>query len=260
MSVYAAPARPAIGLFPVAPAVVAAPQDSVRHWATDAWMRRAQLQHPCRKRDAIGRSDLRTCSSVQMTDAVPFALGPPGPAVLRTGQTDLLCLGRPCPAATSRMGLQMSQELLIYINDLRAFSRKLCGNHAEADDLVQQTLLRAIENERHYTPGGYRRAWLRKIMRNAFLNNRRKQGRETTGSQSCVSSVPTSAPDQEWCMRRTELLRRLDDMPSHYRDAIVLVGVKGESYTTAAHMLRCDIRTIKSRVSRARTMLRQATA
>lgn len=260
MSVHAAPARPAVGLSPVAPAVVSAPQDATCRCATDAWLRGAQRQLPSGTRDARVRLGRRTCSSVQMTNAVPFALGPPKRAVLRTGRTDLLCLGRPCPATTSRMGLQMSQELLIYINDLRAFSRKLCGNHAEADDLVQQTLLRAIQNERHYTPGGYRRAWLRKIMRNAFLNNRRKQGRESTGSQSCVSSVPSSAPDQEWCMRRTELLRRLDDMPSHYRDAIVLVGVKGESYTDAAHMLRCDIGTIKSRVSRARTMLRQATA
>ena len=101
------------------------------------------------------------------------------------------------------------------------------------------------------------RAWLFTIMRNRFLTNCKKSARERTGTMDCVSTTPQSAPGQEWHLQALELKARLNEMPCHYREAIVLVGALGESYIDAARILRCDIGTIKSRVSRARTMLRK---
>jgi len=100
------------------------------------------------------------------------------------------------------------------------------------------------------------RAWLLTIMRNAFLNNIRKRNLETAGQDYSVASEPRVEAPQEWKLRQNELADALDRMPAHYRDAVVLIGVLGESYGAAAEILHCDIGTIKSRVNRARGMLR----
>jgi len=147
-------------------------------------------------------------------------------------------------------------QILTYSPELRAFSRSLCTNRADAEDLFQQTILRAIENIHRYKPGTYMRAWLLTIMRNAFLNNIRKRNLETAGQEYSVSSEPRVEAPQEWKLRQNELAVVLDRMPAHYRDAVVLIGVLGESYGAAAEILHCDIGTIKSRVNRARGLLR----
>ncbi|MBM3605135.1 MAG: sigma-70 family RNA polymerase sigma factor [Alphaproteobacteria bacterium] len=152
----------------------------------------------------------------------------------------------------------MSDDLIDHVRALRAYGQSLCGNPTEAEDLVQETLVRAIEHADSYKPGTYMRAWLFTIMRNRFYTNRKKAAREPTGSADCVSIGPSSPATQEWHIRGTELWRALDQMPTHYREAIVLVGVIGESYIDAAEILGCDIGTVKSRISRARGLLRKA--
>ncbi len=150
----------------------------------------------------------------------------------------------------------MADDILTFIPALRTLSRVLCSTHADAEDLVQETLLRAIEYADHYQPGTNMRAWLLKIMRNRFYTKCRLSARERTGSGDCVSLTPSVKPSQEWHLRLLEMRSALRALPDPYRDAIVLVGVLGESYIDAAEILDCDIGTIKSRVSRARTMLR----
>ncbi len=152
----------------------------------------------------------------------------------------------------------MSDDVLTYVPALRLFARSLCHRPSDADDLVQETLLRAIENIGSYTPGTNMRAWLFRIMRNRFYNNCAKWSREHTGGEDCVSSVPSVQPRQDWHMQGCELARALADLPPHYREAIVLVLVIGESYLRAAEILDCDIGTIKSRINRGRRLLRQA--
>lgn len=154
----------------------------------------------------------------------------------------------------------MTDDVLQHIPALRAYSRALCRSIPDAEDLVQETLLRAIEYAHQYRKGTNMRAWLFTIMRNRFMTNCRKSARERTGSADCVSTQASLAvqPDQEWHMRELEMQSMLRDMPVHYREAIILVGALGESYIDAAQILDCDIGTIKSRVSRARSMLRQA--
>lgn len=133
---------------------------------------------------------------------------------------------------------------------LRAYAISLTRNHADAEDLVQETLERAIKYVSSYECGTNMRAWLFTIMRNRFYTNVAKQARERTGSEDCVSNVPSVPPKQEWHIQGTEIMRAIDDLPTHYRDAIILVVVIGESYIDAAKLLECEIGTIKSRINR----------
>lgn len=152
----------------------------------------------------------------------------------------------------------LGEDVLQHLPALRAYARSLCRRTQDPDDLVQETLLRAIEFAHSYQPGTKLRAWLFTIMRSRFYNDCRRRDRERTGDADCVSSLPRSPPSQEWHLRHKEMLAALDAMPVHYREALVLVAVLGESYIAAAAILGCDIGTIKSRVGRARGQLRRA--
>lgn len=151
----------------------------------------------------------------------------------------------------------MSDDVLAHVRALKAYGRSLCGNAADAEDLVQETLLRAIENAHSYRPGTHMRAWLFTIMRNRFYTDCRKRARERTGAEDCVSGGPVVAATQDWHMASQEMQQALREMPVHYREALVLVAVIGESYQHASEVLGCDIGTIKSRVNRARAILRR---
>lgn len=150
----------------------------------------------------------------------------------------------------------MSDELLDHVRALRTYARSLCGNPTDADDLTQETLLRALNSAGQYQPGTHMKSWLFTIMRNRFYTNRKKAARECTGVADCVSAVPCTQPTQEWHLQAQEMRRALDQLPVHYREAIVLVGVLGESYIDTAKILGIDIGTVKSRVFRARKMLK----
>lgn len=149
------------------------------------------------------------------------------------------------------------EEIISYIPALRVFARSLCRDRTEADDLVQETLLRAIENIDRFEPGTNLRAWLFTILRNRFYSSWAKRKRERTGDADCVSAIPIATTDgQFWHLRMQEMEGALQDLPRHYRETIILVAVLGESYIQAAEILGCDIGTVKSRVSRARAALR----
>lgn len=147
------------------------------------------------------------------------------------------------------------QELLSLIPELRAFARALTRNATEADDLVQDTLTRAIASFDSYVPGTRMRAWLFTIMRNAFYSRRRKAVRETTGATDCIAGQPQVEPSQEWSMTYIEVMRALTGLPVHYRETLVLVTMLGESYEVASQILGCSIGTVKSRINRGRLML-----
>jgi RNA polymerase sigma-70 factor, ECF subfamily len=152
----------------------------------------------------------------------------------------------------------MSDDLLDHIPALRPYARSLCGNKADADDLVQETLVRAIEYVSSYRDGTNMRAWLFTIMRNRFFTNARKRARENTGAAECVSHLPNQSAQQEWHVAGKELAQAVEELPVHYREALVLVVVLGETYIDASRILSCDIGTIKSRVNRARSKIKTA--
>lgn len=150
------------------------------------------------------------------------------------------------------------EEIIALIPALRVFARSLCRDRVEADDLVQETLLRAIENIGRFQPGTNLRAWLFTILRNRFYTGWAKRARERTGDADCVSSIPAVATEgQFWHLRMQEMETALHELPRPYRETIILVAVLGESYLQAAEILGCDIGTVKSRMSRARAALRK---
>lgn len=164
-------------------------------------------------------------------------------------------------ASTTGPGLwspeSYADQVVGLIPALRVFARSLCRNVAEADDLVQDTLLRGLEKHIQFTPGTNLRAWLFTIMRNRFYSTRVKIMREPTGTEDCVSGTPQGRCEtQYWHLRLGESERAMQALPVHYRETIMLIGVLGESYQRAACILGCDIGTVKSRMSRARAALR----
>lgn len=152
----------------------------------------------------------------------------------------------------------MSDDVLSHIPALRLFARSLTGRFGEADDLVQDTLVRAIANSNSYRPGTNMRAWLFTIMRNRFFNERIKRVREHPGIADCASTQAATPDSQYWHVRGREIQVALQELPLAYREAVVLVLVTGESYVAAAEVLGCDIGTIKSRINRGRRLLQAA--
>jgi len=146
-------------------------------------------------------------------------------------------------------------DVLELIPSLRAYARSLCKNAADADDLVQDTLVKALGNIDKFEEGSRLRAWLFTIMRNTFFTSVKIKTREAPAGEDCVSSMPISPPTQEWYVRGQELMAAVDRLPSHYREMLILVVMLGESYETAAEICDCAIGTVKSRVNRARQMV-----
>ena len=147
------------------------------------------------------------------------------------------------------------EETVEWIPVLRAFARSLARNAEEADDLVQETLLKAIRHKDKFRKGTNLRAWLFTILRNSFYNGRVKTGREHPGDEDCVSARPWTAPNQEWVIRGTEVMAAIDRLPVHYREMFILVVMLGESYEDSAEICQVAMGTVKSRVNRARAMI-----
>ncbi len=123
---------------------------------------------------------------------------------------------------------------------------------------MQETLIRAIENAHLFQRGTNLRARLFTIMRNRFHSDWVKRSRERPGDQDCASALPQSTEDtQLWNIQLRETEAAIHALPMHFREAIVLVAVLGESYADAAATLDCDIGTIKSRINRGRAALRK---
>lgn len=149
-----------------------------------------------------------------------------------------------------------STDIIALVPALRAFGRSLCRQGEDVDDLVQETLMKALAAVHQFQPGTNLKSWLFTIMRNTFYTAKRKEWREPVGSADCASTVeqPCEA-SQDWAVRRCEVQDALDRLPHHQRQAIVLVGVMELEYSEAANICGCNIGTIKSRLNRARVRL-----
>ncbi len=149
-------------------------------------------------------------------------------------------------------GSSFADQVTQLIPALRAFARTLAGSAAEADDLVQETLVKAIANAHRFAMGTNLKSWLFTIMRNSHHTAYRVSRRESPAAAGCASELPTALPDQDWCVRAAELRHALDRLPSDQREVLILVGALGVSYEEAADIFGCPIGTIKSRLNRAR--------
>jgi RNA polymerase sigma-70 factor (ECF subfamily) len=143
-------------------------------------------------------------------------------------------------------------QLLATVPSLRAFAISLCGNIDRADDLVQETLLRAIAHIDSFEPGTNMPAWLFTILRNLFRSEYRKRRREVEDADGDYTASLKSAPEQLDKIETIELQRALEKLTTDQREALILVGASGFSYEDAARIANCPVGTIKSRVNRAR--------
>jgi len=152
---------------------------------------------------------------------------------------------------------QKREDVLDYVPSLRAYALSLTRNKTDADDLVQETLTKAIAKFHLFHSGTNLRAWLMTIMRNTFFTQVKKSSREPTGAADCVSSSLTVPATQEWVLRGKELQQAVMDLPVHYRETLFLVIMLGHSYDDAAEICGVAVGTIKSRVNRARIILQK---
>ncbi len=146
-------------------------------------------------------------------------------------------------------------EVVAMIPALRAFAWSLSHNGSDADDLVQDTLIKAWTNRDKFEPGTNLRAWLFTILRNTYytqINRRRREVRDETGEYANNLSSP---PTQDWSVAMRALQAGLARLPDEHREALILVGAAGLSYEEAAEICGCALGTIKSRVNRARARL-----
>lgn len=154
----------------------------------------------------------------------------------------------------SETPLPAKQAMLRLIPNLRAFAVSLCGDMERADDLVQETLLKAWDHIGSFQEGTNLRAWLFTILRNTYFSECRRRRREVEddGSKAAVLAVH---PGQQGHLDMQDFRRALNLLPVDQREALVLVGAAGFSYEEAASISNCAVGTIKSRVNRARAKL-----
>ncbi|KAB2850447.1 MAG: sigma-70 family RNA polymerase sigma factor [Hyphomicrobiaceae bacterium] len=126
-----------------------------------------------------------------------------------------------------------------------------------ADDLVQETLVKAWANRQSFTPGTNLKAWLFTILRNTFFSVHRKKAFEVEDKNGEYAASLTTLPDQEAHMSFLDFRAAFARLTPDQREVLVLVGAEGFSYEDAARICGCEIGTVKSRVNRARAGLRQ---
>ena len=151
--------------------------------------------------------------------------------------------------------VSFKRELTGVIPHLRAFARGLCGRPDLADDLVQETLLKAWAAQERFEPGTSMRAWTFVILRNAYLTDMRRNRFRADYDETVAERILVAPPGQEGPMHLSDLHRALLTLPPERREALLLVGAGGFSYEEAADICECAVGTIKSRVGRARATL-----
>ena len=162
------------------------------------------------------------------------------------------------------MGLRLGEDgreaafqasLLALVPNLQRFARSLLRNHVGADDLLQNTLLRAWRSRASFAPGTNLEAWLFTIMRNQFYNEHRKRGREVQDEDGAQAERMVSLPEQGGHLDLSDVQAALDRLAPAMRQALVAVAIENLTYEETAALMRCRIGTVKSRVWRARTQL-----
>lgn len=151
--------------------------------------------------------------------------------------------------------LTVQQQMLALEPNLRAFAMSLCGRADRVDDLVQETMLRAITRIDSFQPGTNLGAWLTTILRNCFLSELRKHRNEVEDADGAYAHALRTAPEQESQLEFKEFRAALREIPFDQREALLLVGAAGLSYEDTATICQATIGTIKSRISRARSRL-----
>ena len=166
--------------------------------------------------------------------------------------------GNDLKSSASSLGLEtvFREALLEVIPSLRAFARMLAGNAATADDLVQETLLKAWAARSHFVQGSSMRAWTHIILRNLYYSHYRRvrfTGLHIELDAAYEVGVPAQ---QEGHIALADLARALAQLRAEQREALILVGAGGMTIEEAAAVCNCPVGTLKSWVSRGRAAIR----
>lgn len=156
----------------------------------------------------------------------------------------------------------MRQQLIDHLPRLRRYARALTGDRAAADDLVQDTLERALGRLALWRPGSKLDSWLLTIMHNLFVNGVRSAAARlttsTAGDEFDLRASPVADPSARLAIR--DLDAALATLPPEQREVILLVALEEHSYEEAARIVGVPVGTVMSRLSRARDRLRRALA
>ena len=166
--------------------------------------------------------------------------------------------------------LRFEREALPWMDDVYRFARSMTRDEADADDLVQETYLRAYRAWYTFEPGSDCRRWLFTICRNVFLRTREREARrvDTGGDDAVLETMaavreasPFAQQNADAIFSRMDLVpairKALGTLPDAFRSAVVLVDVEGQSYDEAATVLGVPIGTVRSRLFRGRRLLQQ---
>ncbi len=158
-----------------------------------------------------------------------------------------------------------------YEKPLFQFAYRLCGNHHEAQDLLQEGLYRAYKSFARFETGTAFDRWLYQIIHNLYIDHYRKKKNRPLVSSIDESSpylenekpleIPdwTANPEQEAVRLElgNQIQKGLEQLPTEYRSAVILCDIQGLSYEEIAQILRCSIGTVRSRIHRGRKILRR---
>lgn len=151
-------------------------------------------------------------------------------------------------------------EIVNLLPALRAFSLVLAKNRSDADDLVQETLVRALRSLHQYTPGSRLKSWMFTIMRNVHRSSFVTLKRESTNRYGILVARLQSEPTQNAAVDLADLRAALVTLPAEQQEVLILVGGLGFTYEDAAEVSGCAVGTIKSRLNRGRERLAQLLA
>jgi RNA polymerase sigma-70 factor (ECF subfamily) len=146
-------------------------------------------------------------------------------------------------------------ELVEHLPALRAFALSLTRNGATADDMVQDTIVKAWTNIEKFTVGTNMRAWLFTILRNTYYSSRRKVKREVADVDGVLTEAMAEKPAHDGRLQLDDFWKAFEKLPDEQRETLILVGASGFSYEEAAATCGVAVGTIKSRANRGRKRL-----
>ncbi len=146
-------------------------------------------------------------------------------------------------------------ELVDHLPALRAFALSLTRDGSSADDLVQDTIVKAWTHIDKFQAGTNLRAWLFTILRNTFYSARRKVRREVSDTDGIYAAQLSTRPDHDGRLALNDFRKAFERLPDEQREALILVGASGFSYEEAASMTGVAVGTVKSRANRGRRRL-----
>lgn len=157
--------------------------------------------------------------------------------------------------------MQLANSIAHTVNDLKPYALKLTHDHEEANDLIQETVLKALRYQKKFQEGTNLKGWLYTIMRNTFINQYRSKVRHNTWSEPTenlakININKTQENEADVNLRMEELLEELEKLSPELKTPILML-YKGYKYEEIAEMLKVPVGTVKSRVFIVRRMMRE---